>query len=76
MEYVIHEGKKYEIKDGILNLSGIWFKGISEIEGLERFRNLRELYLVSNKISEIKGLEKLKSLRVLRIREGLILQQF
>ena len=63
MEYVVHKGKKYEVKDNKLSLRyvgekrkygddevnvGPYLEDISEIEGLQELTNLQELNLSKN----------------------------
>ena len=61
------KGNDYYVVNDILDLSGIEITDISEIEGLQRLFNLKELDLQHNKITEIMGLEHLTNLQILNI---------
>ncbi|MFX1519000.1 MAG: leucine-rich repeat domain-containing protein [Promethearchaeota archaeon] len=65
LEFVTVEGERYYVKNGALDLSEIEIGDITEIKGLEKLTNLRELILYDQKIREIKGLENLKNLKKL-----------
>ena len=50
MEYVIFKNKKFEIKEGQLKIDRSSIRRISEIEGLEKLTDLKELDLIVNSI--------------------------
>jgi len=56
-------GKKIKVNaNGLLYLSLMNIKDISDVKGLDSLSNLKELFLDGNKITEIKGLESLSKL--------------
>ncbi|WP_287582832.1 leucine-rich repeat domain-containing protein [Candidatus Borrarchaeum sp.] len=66
-DYVTVRGEKYFVKDGTLDLGEKEITDINEIEGLEKFTDLKELYLSHNLIEEIKGLDNLTNLQRLNL---------
>ncbi len=66
-EFVLYKGNKYEIYNDKLNLNSLDINNISEIIGLDKFINLKELDLEHNQISKISCLEKLTNLKVLNL---------
>ena len=72
--FVKVRGEKIEVKNNILNLSDRGIEEITEIEGLEKLFNLKELDLSYNHITEIKKLEKLTNLQELYLSENRILE--
>jgi hypothetical protein len=69
--YVIVRGKKYFVREGVLDLSrsiGIHrFNDIDEIKGLDKLKNVNRLKLDGNFITEIKGLDHLTNLKELTL---------
>ena len=64
-----------EEKDKILMESEIFFiqlKKIEKIDNLDKYVNLKELYLMKNYITEIRGLDNLINLEVLNLSSNLI----
>jgi hypothetical protein len=64
-----------EEKDKILMESEIFFiqlKNIEKIDNLDKYVNLKELYLMKNYITEIRGLDNLINLEVLNLSSNLI----
>ena len=64
-----------EEKDKILMESEIFFiqlKNIEKIDNLDKYVNLKELYLMKNYISEIRGLDNLINLEVLNLSSNII----
>jgi len=52
MGYVIYNEKKFEVNKNFLFLVGKRITNITEIKGLEKLINLKELYIGRNLISE------------------------
>ena len=69
MEYIVYDGKKFYVKDGILDLSDMTIYDlaidINELKGFANLTNLRSLNLSYIGITEIKMLERYTDLEVL-----------
>ncbi len=63
--HVVYKEKIVEIQNGHLSLTNQQIKDITEIKGLEKYRDLNSLSLHFNQISEIKGLQNLSNLKQL-----------
>ncbi len=60
---VEYKGETYEVnRKGVLQLSGLGIKRITDIKGLDKVKYLRYLILNENNIEEIEGLDHLTSL--------------
>ncbi len=71
-EFVIVQGKKYEIINGGLLLRDLNLTAVSEIEGIRELKELEVLDLSHNQISNLNGLESIKSLKVLNLEDNQI----
>lgn len=70
-QYVIVNGeKKYVGRFSNLNLDCFRIKRITDIEGLDRLKNLKILNLEENNLTEISNLEELTELEVLYLNEN------
>jgi len=74
VKYVETHGEKFFIQDDTLNRTS-WGRikrivKISDIKGLQKYTELKELYLDMNHISEIEGLDNFVNLEVLSLRNN------
>lgn len=73
-EFVVVHNEIYYASRNTLNLDGLKIKDMSEIEGLNKCKNLEVLRLNGNQIAEIKGLESLSNLQFLNLSENKIVK--
>ena len=71
-QYVIVNGKKFEVINNTLDLSQNKIVSITEVEGLDKLPNLEVLILMGNRISQISGLERMVNLRSLNLNRNKI----
>jgi len=72
-EYVTYKGRVCEfVLNGKLDLQDCGINDITDIEGLDSLRDLKDLDLSHNQISEIKGLENLENLKWLWLNDNQI----
>jgi len=78
MEYIVYDGKKYYVKDGVLDLSNMTIYDlaidINELKGFANLTNLRSLNLSNIGLTEIKMLERYTDLEVLNLSSCEILE--
>lgn len=78
MEYIVYDGKKYYVKDGILDLSNMTIYDlaidINELKGFANLTNLRSLNISNIGLTEIKMLERYTDLEVLDLSNCEILE--
>lgn len=72
MKYVVFNGKKYDVINGILNLANLGIDDITKIKNFESLKSLENLILFHNNITKISGLEKLSKLKKLNLNENKI----
>jgi len=72
VQYVEYDGKKYTVKNGVLNLHSLGIKNITDIKGLEKINYLKSLSLYDNNIEEIEGLNHFTHLENLTLNRNYI----
>ena len=65
---VFVNGKEYEVIDSTLYLNEIYFKKFSDIKGIEKLKDLKELFLLGNFLEDLDGIEVLENLEVLYLK--------
>lgn len=72
MNYVNYKGRKFRIYNNTIRLQNRGIKDITQIIGLGKIKQLRNLDLTNNEIIELKGLESLTELEILNLSKNYI----